>query len=95
HRLAPLTDTDAARLVGAAVAEARGDLDPEVVDTAALADLLLRLSALAVEQEQIRSIALEPVIVGAPGEGIRITSIRVRKRSPSWPAPVDPAGGVG
>lgn len=95
YRLTPLTDIDAARLVTAAVATARQGVAADAIDADALADLLLRVSALAVEQEQIRSLALEPVIVGAPGEGIRITNIHVRKRLPRWPAPVDPAGGVG
>lgn len=95
HRLTPLTDTDAARLVSTALAVAREDLDRGTVDTDALRDLLLRLSALAVEQDQIRSLVLDPVIVGAPGEGLRVTSIRISKHEPRWPAPVDPAGGVG
>lgn len=95
HRLTPLTDTDAARLVDAALAVAREDLDRGGVDTDALCDLLLRLSALAVEQEQVTSLVLDPVIVGTPGEGLRVTDIHLRKHEPVWPVPVDPAGGVG
>lgn len=95
HRLTPLTDTDAARLVDAALAAAPEAVDGGSVDTAALGDLVLRLSTLAVEQDQIGAVVFDPVIVGSPGEGLRITSIHVRKRRPRWAAPVDPAGGVG
>lgn len=95
HRLTPLTDTDAARLVDAALDAAAVDVESSSVDTAALVDLVLRLSALAVEQDQICSLVLDPVIVGAPGEGLRVTSIHIRKRQPLWSGPVDPAGGVG
>lgn len=95
HRLTPLTDTDAARLVDAALDAASEHVDRAAVDTAALVDLVLRLSTLAVEQDGIHSLTLDPVIVGAPGEGLRVASIHVCKRRPRWPAPVDPAGGVG
>jgi acyl-CoA synthetase (NDP forming) len=69
YRAVPLTDTDAAALVRAPkaaplLAGYRGD---EPADLPALADLVLRVAALAEDLPEIRSLALEPVLASAAG----------------------------
>jgi acetyl coenzyme A synthetase (ADP forming)-like protein len=63
-RIAPLTDLDAAELVqsGAAGKLVRGYRGKPSADAAALADLLLRLSALADELPEVAELDLNPVI---------------------------------
>ncbi len=82
-RLAPLTDEEASRMVRGVRGwpllegvrgEARADVD-------ALEALLLRLSWLASEQEAIRELDVNPVIVYADGEGGLAVDARVRV----WP----------
>jgi len=97
YRITPLTGVDAARLVRAALTErldsAAEEVDPASLDEAALCDLLVRIGVLAVEQEQVAEVELGPVLVGAPGEGLRVGGVRVRKEEPAV-VEVDPAGGV-
>jgi len=91
YRLAPLTDVDAADLVttgkaGRLLAGFRG-ADP--TDTAAVADLLLRLGQLAAAVPEIAELDLNPVI--ALDEGcvavdarIRIATPRLSPRAKRW-----------
>ncbi len=46
-------------------------------DVAALAEVLMRLGQLAVEQPLVRQVDLNPVIVGAVGEGVTIVDARI------------------
>ncbi|HEV7754853.1 MAG TPA: GNAT family N-acetyltransferase [Mycobacteriales bacterium] len=68
-RAAPLTDADAHALVRAPLAAPMlfGHRGATPVDTAALADLLLRLGRLADEIPEVRSVELRPVLVGGAG----------------------------
>ena len=77
-RLAPLTDVDADELMtsgkgGMLVAGYRG---APAVDGPALADLLLRLSALAEDLPEIAELDLNPVIAGA--DGVTVVDARIR-----------------
>ncbi len=79
-RLAPLTDEDARRLVRSIRSWPilQGHRGQPGADVAALEDLLLRLSALAVDLPEVRELDLNPVMVGAPGEGAVAVDARVR-----------------
>jgi acyl-CoA synthetase (NDP forming)/GNAT superfamily N-acetyltransferase len=68
-RAAPLTDADAHALVRAPLAAPMlfGHRGATPADTAALADLLLRLGLLADEIPEVRSVELRPVLVNATG----------------------------
>ena len=86
-RLAPLTDVDADELMtsgkgGMLVAGYRG---AAAVDGTALADLLLRLSALAEDLPEIAELDLNPVIAGP--DGVTVVDARVRV-APSDPVPL-------
>lgn len=74
YRAVPLTDTDAADLIGAprAAPLLRGYRGAQPVDTAGLVDVALRLSALADDRPEVRRLELLPVLVG-PG-GVAVTS---------------------
>lgn len=80
HRITPLTDQDAARMIRSLKsypiltgegAEGAGDIPM-------LEDLLLRVSLLVEEIPHIREIHFEPILVCPPGQGCRILSARVR-----------------
>ncbi len=77
-RLAPLTDADAAAMI----AEVRaaplllGRAGSVPVDTAALADLLLRVSRLADDLPEVAELDLNPVI--ARSDGVHAVDVRVR-----------------
>jgi acyl-CoA synthetase (NDP forming) len=77
-RLAPLTDTDAAQMiVGVRAAPLlRGHRGSPPVDTAALADLLLRVSRLADDLPEVAELDLNPVI--ARPDGTHVVDVRVR-----------------
>ncbi|MEU9250422.1 GNAT family N-acetyltransferase [Streptomyces sp. NPDC048270] len=82
HRLVPATDRDAAGLIRSIRAAPllfgwRGS-DP--VDTAALEELLLRLSRLVDDHPEVIGVSLEPVVV-AP-EGLSVLSATVRVAHP-------------
>ena len=77
-RIVPLTDVDAERLL-----EGLPDLDPEA--GACLADLVLRLSALAVAVPELVEARLDPVLVTARRCGA--------DRPPPAPAALDPPVG--
>lgn len=66
YRAVPLTDTDAAALVRAPKAAPllTGYRGSEPADLGALADLVLRVAALAEDVPQVRWLALEPILAG-------------------------------
>jgi acyl-CoA synthetase (NDP forming) len=77
-RLTPLTDTDADAMIRAVRAATllfgHGDTPP--VDTAALADALLRVSRLADDLPEVSELALNPILARA--DGIWCVDVRVR-----------------
>jgi acyl-CoA synthetase (NDP forming)/RimJ/RimL family protein N-acetyltransferase len=77
-RLAPLTDTDAAEMISGVRAAPMllGHRGSPAVDTAALADLLLRVSRLADDIPEVAELDLNPVI--ARPDGVHIVDVRVR-----------------
>jgi acyl-CoA synthetase (NDP forming)/RimJ/RimL family protein N-acetyltransferase len=77
YRALPVTDTDAATLVRAPKAAPllTGYRGNEPADLAALADLVLRVAALAEDVPQVRWLALEPILAapaGAQAVGARV-----------------------
>ncbi|MEU9162383.1 GNAT family N-acetyltransferase [Streptomyces sp. NPDC048424] len=79
HRLVPATDKDAAGLIRSIRAAPllfgwRGS-DP--VDTAALEELLLRLSRLVDDHPEVIGVSLEPVVVAAEGLSVLSATVRV------------------
>lgn len=82
-RLAPLTDEEAKRMVrairGWPLLEGYRGAPP--ADVPAVEDALLRLAALVTDLPEIREIEMNPLIVGAPGEGAKAPDARVRL----WP----------
>jgi acyl-CoA synthetase (NDP forming) len=83
-RLAPLTDADADELIHAAHAAPllSGHRGTPPVDTAALADALLRVSQLADDLPEVAELNLSPVVAGP--NGVCAVDIRVRV-SPAEP----------
>jgi acyl-CoA synthetase (NDP forming)/RimJ/RimL family protein N-acetyltransferase len=77
-RLAPLTDADAAQLISSVRAAPLlfGHRGSPAVDTAALADLLLRVSRLADDQPEVAELDLNPVI--ARPDGAHVVDVRIR-----------------
>ena len=77
-RLAPVTDTDAAQMISGVRAAPLllGHRGSPAVDTAALADLLLRVSRLADDLPEVAELDLNPVI--ARPDGAHIVDVRVR-----------------
>jgi acyl-CoA synthetase (NDP forming)/GNAT superfamily N-acetyltransferase len=89
HRILPLTDADAARLLRSTrlspLLFGAGGGTP--VDEGALVDLLLRVSALADAVPQIGTLELKPVLAGA--DGVVIGGARVRVvPPPTGPGPL-------
>jgi acyl-CoA synthetase (NDP forming)/GNAT superfamily N-acetyltransferase len=84
----PLSDTDAADLVAAprAAPVLTGYRGAEAVDSAALTDLLLRVSRLAEDLPEVLSLELNPVLVGR--DGLAILSARAAVGPPT--SRVDP-----
>ncbi|GGZ60306.1 bifunctional GNAT family N-acetyltransferase/acetate--CoA ligase family protein [Streptomyces subrutilus] len=79
HRLVPATDRDVAALIRSIRAAPllfgwRGS-DP--VDTAALEELLLRLSRLVDDHPEVVGVSLEPVVVAAEGLSVLSAAVRV------------------
>jgi acyl-CoA synthetase (NDP forming)/GNAT superfamily N-acetyltransferase len=86
-RLTPLTDTDANDLIhsvrAAPLLLGHGDTPP--VDTAALADLLLRVSRLADDLPEVAELDLNPVIAGPASVQPAAARIRVSPAQPADP----------
>ena len=82
YRAVPLTDTDAAALVRAPKAAPllSGYRGSEPADLDALADLVLRVAALAEDVPQVRWLALEPILAGPAGA--QAVGARVKVGSP-------------
>ncbi|MBP2473598.1 acyl-CoA synthetase (NDP forming)/RimJ/RimL family protein N-acetyltransferase [Crossiella equi] len=82
YRAVPLTDADADALVRAPKAAPllMGYRGAEPADLAALADLVIRVAALAEDLPEVRSLALEPVLASAAGAFV--TSARVSLGTP-------------
>ncbi|MFI6725591.1 GNAT family N-acetyltransferase [Streptomyces sp. R-74717] len=79
HRLVPATDRDAAELIRSirAAPVLFGWRGAAPVDTAALEELLLRVSRLVDDHPEVVSIALEPVVVAAQGLTVLGASVRL------------------
>ncbi|MEU4923043.1 GNAT family N-acetyltransferase [Streptomyces parvus] len=79
HRLVPATDRDAAELVRSirAAPVLFGWRGSAPVDTAALEELLLRLSRLVDDHPEVVSVALEPVVVAPQGLTVLGASVRL------------------
>jgi acyl-CoA synthetase (NDP forming) len=77
-RAVPLTDRDAAALVDEprAAPLLRGYRGAEPVDTAALADLLLRVGRLVDEHPEVRGLRLHPVLARPGGWSVLHASVR-------------------
>jgi acyl-CoA synthetase (NDP forming)/RimJ/RimL family protein N-acetyltransferase len=77
YRALPLTDVDAAALVRAPKAAPllTGYRGSEPADLDALADLVLRVAALAEDVPRVRRLALEPILASATG--VRVVRARV------------------
>ena len=72
YRAMPLTEYDANELLHEPRSSAlvHGDGDGGGVDTAALADLLVRVSALGEDNAEIRSLAIDPILVSSEGAAV-------------------------
>ncbi|MFE2209435.1 bifunctional acetate--CoA ligase family protein/GNAT family N-acetyltransferase [Streptomyces rubiginosohelvolus] len=79
HRLVPATDRDAAELIRSirAAPVLFGWRGSAPVDTAALEELLLRLSRLVDDHPEVVSVALEPVVVSPQGLTVLGASVRL------------------
>ncbi|MFH9232659.1 GNAT family N-acetyltransferase [Streptomyces globisporus] len=79
HRLVPATDRDAAELIRSirAAPVLFGWRGSTPVDTAALEELLLRLSRLVDDHPEVVSVALEPVVVAPQGLTVLGASVRL------------------
>ncbi|WP_327370287.1 bifunctional acetate--CoA ligase family protein/GNAT family N-acetyltransferase [Streptomyces sp. NBC_01217] len=79
HRLVPATDRDAAELIRSirAAPVLFGWRGAAPVDTAALEELLLRVSRLVDDHPEVVSIALEPVVVATHGLTVLGASLRL------------------
>ncbi|MGH3757966.1 GNAT family N-acetyltransferase [Actinophytocola sp.] len=82
YRALPLTDTDAAALVRAPKAAPllTGYRGSEPVDLDALADLVIRVAALAEDVPRVRRLALDPILASA--DGVRVVRARVKVGPP-------------
>ncbi|WP_228988702.1 bifunctional GNAT family N-acetyltransferase/acetate--CoA ligase family protein [Streptomyces sp. DH8] len=79
HRLVPVTDRDAAELIRSirAAPVLFGWRGAAPVDTAALEELLLRLSRLVDDHPEVVSVALEPVVVAPHGLTVLGAAVRL------------------
>jgi acyl-CoA synthetase (NDP forming)/RimJ/RimL family protein N-acetyltransferase len=86
-RLAPLTDTDAAQLISGVRAAPLlfGHRGSPAVDTAALSDLLLRVSRLADDLAEVAELDLNPVIARPDGAHVVDVRIRIAPAAPGDP----------
>ncbi|MER6497907.1 GNAT family N-acetyltransferase [Streptomyces sp. NPDC001455] len=84
HRLVPATDRDAAELIRSirAAPVLFGWRGAAPVDTAALEELLLRVSRLVDDHPEVVSVALEPVVVATHGLAVLGASVRLSPPPP-------------
>jgi len=84
HRLVPATDRDVAELVRSIKAAPLlfGWRGAEPVDTAALEELLLRVSMLADDLPEVVGVDLEPVVVAARGLSVLGATVRLAPPPP-------------
>ncbi|MEZ4313424.1 MAG: acetate--CoA ligase family protein [Polyangiaceae bacterium] len=77
-RLAPITDTEAGRMIDALKSAPllRGYRGAAPGDVEALTDVLLRLSQLAAEVPELETLEMNPVLVRAAGQGITVLDVR-------------------
>ena len=79
YRALPLTDAEAAALIDAprAAPLLSGYRGSEVVDKAALIELVQRVSTLCDDVPEVRGLALEPVLAATDGVGVLYARIRI------------------
>lgn len=84
HRLVPVTDRDAAELIRAVRTAPLlfGWRGSAPVDTAALEELLLRVSRLLDDHPEVMGISLEPVVVATRGLSVLDASVRLAPPPP-------------
>ena len=77
-RLAPITDTEAHRMLDALKSAPllRGYRGAPPGDVSALVDVLLRLSQLAVELPELDTLEMNPVLVRPAGQGVAVLDAR-------------------
>ena len=87
-RLYPLHDTDAAEMLGSlrGAALLRGYRDKPAADTAAIQDVLLRLSQMMGNHPEIAEFDINPLSALPPGEGVIALDARIRVQTPLWKA---------
>ena len=85
HRLVPVTDRDAAGLIRSIRTAPLlfGWRGAQPVDTAALEELLLRLSRLVDDHPEVVDVELEPVVVATRGVSVLGASVRLARTQPS------------
>lgn len=84
-RLTPLTDTDAAQLIGSLPVTAGGEEQDRRVDTGRLEEIALSLSQLATELPEVAELDLNPVIVDGRESTVVDARIRVRQAARTDP----------
>ena len=79
-RLAPITDSEARRMIDALKSAPllRGYRGAPAGDIDALADVLLRLSQLATDFPMIDTLEMNPVLVRPAGEGVSVLDVRAK-----------------
>jgi len=84
YRLLPLTDLDAERLITSLRCSPLlfGHRDRPLADVAALADVLLRVAALAEDVPQIAELQLNPVVVSPDGAVVCVARMRIAPPEP-------------
>jgi acyl-CoA synthetase (NDP forming)/RimJ/RimL family protein N-acetyltransferase len=84
HRLLPLTDLDADRLIGALRCSPLlfGYAGRPRADVGALANVLLRVAALAEDLAQVAELTLDPVVVSAEGATVGDARMRIAPPEP-------------
>jgi len=84
YRLLPLTDLDAARLIASLRCSPLlfGYRDRPRADAAALADVLLRVAALAEDVPQVAELQLNPVVVSPTGAMVCAARMRIAPPEP-------------
>ncbi len=81
-RLAPITDADAREMVGGLKGAKLldGHRGGPVADRVALADVLLRMSRMAVEHPELQQLDINPLVAGLPGRPPIAVDARVQAR---------------